>query len=235
MPKLKPLVSRVGTVLKNNLGYEMECINYNNALDITVKFLKTGTIVENVQWGQFVRGKVKDNASPSVYNIGIIGNVENAAKHPLYFTWMLMIKRCFITDSKDYSFCGARGITMDWNWRVFHRFIKDAVNMPGYDIVKTQKNSTIYLHENCKEYNSENCSFICSDLLRSLRKNTKKVKKVGNSYISVMMLNKKIQYLGSFKTREQAEQAYEKYLKSEVIVPAIKEGKLPEGFEIAKS
>lgn len=236
MPGMEPIKGREGTKVINTLGYEMECIEYFNAQNSTIRFTKTGTTIYEVQWSQFIRGKVKDKASPSVYGWGIIGNVEEPAKHPLYFVWMMMIKRCYHKKDKDYKFAGAKGITINKRWQVFHKFLKDAMNMSGYEIVKNPDiKATIFLHEGETEYGPDTCSFIASDMSRSLRKNTVKVKLNGKSFVTQMMIDKKMHYIGSFKTKKQAEDAYDKYLETQIIKPAIKQGLLPKGFQLRNS
>lgn len=73
---------RVGTTVDNISGFKMECIEYRNSMDIDVRFLESGKIVRNVQWNNFVRGKVKD---------GYVGSLYKKE----YGTWCGMLTRCF--------------------------------------------------------------------------------------------------------------------------------------------
>ncbi|WP_075810079.1 hypothetical protein [Clostridium perfringens] len=78
-------------------GEECEVIKYRRYSDITVKFLKTGELV-NCQYGQFKNGLVKSHFSPSVCGIGIVGlekTKENNKQLKSYEIWRDMLRRCY--------------------------------------------------------------------------------------------------------------------------------------------
>lgn len=51
---------RIGTVVKNISGHLMECIEYNGALNIKVKFLDEFGAEVNTKWSKFIKGNVKN-------------------------------------------------------------------------------------------------------------------------------------------------------------------------------
>ena len=84
---------RIGTVVKNLMGFDMMCIAYRNSMDIDVLFLdEEGHIAQHVQWNNFIRGKVRNGAR----NLFRQNHFEKDNKIPKeYYTWKHMLERCF--------------------------------------------------------------------------------------------------------------------------------------------
>lgn len=90
---------RLGEKRLNKLGLVMEIVEYKNFKDILVKFENTGYIT-NTRYSRFKDGYVKDVCTPSIFNIGFIGegkykSKENGKTTNAYKTWNSMIKRCY--------------------------------------------------------------------------------------------------------------------------------------------
>ena len=99
--------NRVGEKRYNNQGLLMEIIEYNKAIDIKVKFTKSGYICK-CRYGNFQRGEVYDKLHPTVCNLGYIGNTktrENGNPKKSYKTWVDMLHRCYDKLYKTYTDC----------------------------------------------------------------------------------------------------------------------------------
>jgi len=51
-----------------------------------------------------------------------------------------MIYRCYSETDKDYSKYGAKNIYVDERWHCFENYIKDVVELEGYDEDKVRRN-----------------------------------------------------------------------------------------------
>lgn len=72
-------------------------------------------------------------------------------KHPLYFTWKEMRRRCLSKTHKQYKDYGGRGIYIDKSWDDFKIFVKDMGPKPSKDYsVDRIDNSKGYSKENCR-------------------------------------------------------------------------------------
>jgi hypothetical protein len=78
------------------------------------------------------RGKIRDRGAPSVCGVGITGwEIENPSQHPLYHTWHGMIERCHSDAEKHHNY---RDVSVCDQWLRFNLFVKDAEELPGYDM-----------------------------------------------------------------------------------------------------
>jgi hypothetical protein len=90
---------RLGSIGENKFGSVMEVVEYNNSLNVWVKFLEHGNLV-NVGWHQFLRGSIKNVYDKSVYGIGYIGEGNygvtiNGITTKIYNSWKSMLMRCY--------------------------------------------------------------------------------------------------------------------------------------------
>ena len=65
----------------NNDGEEMRIVRYGNKNDIDVQFTKDGTIVEHRNYGNFLKGQIKNPMTPSVCGIGCMGIGKRMEKY----------------------------------------------------------------------------------------------------------------------------------------------------------
>ncbi|WP_281976069.1 NUMOD1 domain-containing DNA-binding protein [Halobacillus litoralis] len=78
--------------------------------------------------------------------------------HPLYYTWVGMMYRCYKPYHSHYKYYGAKGVTVDERWHNFWNFIDD-VNQRmknghllyhhGWTLDKNINEGKIYSLENC--------------------------------------------------------------------------------------
>lgn len=85
-------------------------------------------------------------------------------KHPLYYTWENMMRRCHLEKHPNYKYYGGKGITVAKQWHNFWDFVHDIDNrMPNghllyrkdYHLDKDIKGGKIYSLENCMVITAE--------------------------------------------------------------------------------
>lgn len=217
--KLKENIAsqRIGTIIKNISGCEMKCIDYRNSMDIDVEFLENGNVIKNVQWNNFIRGKVKNKYINNYKDKDLLFTDSKE-----YRTWYQMLKRCFDVKTKeekptykDASCCK--------EWLSFENFCNWLYSQDNYEIWKDLKWSAIdkdILIKGNKVYSPKNCLlvpvnvnnlFVKHDALR------------GNYPIGVCFVNNKyaanctnpiqnrIVRIGLYDTMEDAFIAYKQY------------------------
>ena len=95
---------RLGMIKYNNRGYLMKCVEYNSYNDIVVEFQDKYKFRTKSNWGNFIKGEIKNPYSPTVYGVGIIGekNIKINKKHiKEYVVWHDMLKRCYNKSYKE--------------------------------------------------------------------------------------------------------------------------------------
>lgn len=84
----------------------------------------------------------------------------SVVKHPLYYTWYNMLRRCYKETDKSYANYGGRGITVDPRWHEFKNFANDIGLKPdkSYSLERVD-NDVGYSKANCKwASRSEQCA-----------------------------------------------------------------------------
>ncbi|MDU4051155.1 MAG: hypothetical protein E7H33_09585 [Clostridium perfringens] len=95
-------MSKIGEIRVMKCGEEAEIIEYKNNSYITIKFLKTGELI-NCRYEQFKNGTVKSHFTPTVYGVGIVGleiTATGGRNVKPYIKWCDMLKRCY--DKKEH-------------------------------------------------------------------------------------------------------------------------------------
>lgn len=200
---------RIGTVLSNISGQKMKCIDYKNSMNIDVEFLESGYIARNVQWNNFIRGKVKDKK-------------DYDSKE--YNTWYHMLTRCLNSEYKNKK-PTYKDVTCCDEWLSFWNFCDWLRSQENYNVWKELKWSSIdkdIFRKGNKIYSPENCFlvpvnvnnlFVKHDALRGEHpigvyydKDVKKYKSFcTNPFIE------KIVTIGSYNTEKEAFESYKEY------------------------
>lgn len=215
--KEKGKCQRIGTIVENISGFKMKCVDYRNSIDIDVEFLESGYIAKNIQWNNFIRGKVKDKHI----------NIENNNKKKYvfdkeYHTWYQMLRRCFNAKIKEDK-PTYKDATCCEEWLSFENFYEWICSQENYRQWKNLKWSAIdkdILIKGNKIYSPENCLlvpvnvnnlFVKHDALR------------GDYPIGVCLINNKyaanctnpignkVVRIGLYDTIEEAFNAYKEY------------------------
>lgn len=98
------LKDRTGETKTTRHGQVMTVIKYNNCRDIDVEF-DDGTIVENVEYSNFVKDTIKNPYRPNIYGVGYIGvgKYSSLTDRRAYDAWNKMLQRCYSEKSKQRS------------------------------------------------------------------------------------------------------------------------------------
>lgn len=104
-----------GVEYENNAGHRFVVIEYRSRLDVLVRFINTGEIVET-RIQSILNGHVKDRMERSVYGVGYLGIGCNGKNHRSYNVWKNMIARCYNkeTQRKHKSYIGC-SVCDEWH------------------------------------------------------------------------------------------------------------------------
>ncbi|ASZ75909.1 hypothetical protein TAFFO16_176 [Bacillus phage Taffo16] len=108
-------LDRVGETRISREGYIMECVAYNDANNIVVKF--DNGYATSTSWQSFNMGTVKNPYHASVHGVGYMGvgkytsKDENGEYRASYKTWKNMLNRCY-NNNEAYTGCG---VTSEWH------------------------------------------------------------------------------------------------------------------------
>ena len=204
--------NRVGEKNLTNEGYEIEIIEYFGKANCVIQF-EDGNIMHNIEYGNIIKGTVKNPFNPSVFGIGYLGVGKYRAKDNSritreYTSWHNMLKRCYYDSSLSYKDC-----SVDERWHNFQVFAEWHTNnyIEGFELDKD------ILIKGNKIYSPETCCFVPQEINKLLIRcdRTKKslpmgVKKYYKEFQSRLNINGEYIHLGTFKTPEKAFKAYKK-------------------------
>ena len=213
MKKKIDKAERIGVVIKNISGLQMKCIEYYNSSNISVEF-ENGYVVHNVQWGNFIRGRVKDKS---------ITTTKDGKLSKEYYTWIHMLDRCCNEKIKKQKPTYKDCICCD-EWLSYENFYEWLHGQENFDIWSKLSWSAIdkdILVKGNKIYSPETCClvpinvnslFVKQDINRGdlpigvFMRNGKY-----NAYCANPLLNKKAMLIGSYDNKEDAFLCYKHY------------------------
>ena len=220
MDKQKILTGyEVGTIHKSNNFGEFEIIEYNNSLDVKIRFFNTG-YEYTVCASQIKDGRIKDPYAPTVYGVGVTGNKyptsENRKHLKEYTLWHGLLERCYcpksLASSPTYIGC-----SVSENFKSYEYFYEWCHKQVGFGNEGWQLDKDLLVKGN-KVYSEDTCVFLprAINIALTHRKDVDNKLPVGvfpitnsiNTYQANMKLDGKTHYLGSFKTPDLAFQAY---------------------------
>lgn len=140
--------------MTNNSG-ELTVVDYRSALEVIISFPSTG-FTTSTKTVNIATGKVKDLLLASVCGIGFFGDGKYNSKSSAYSPWVSMLCRCYNQQGKDYSFYGAKGITVCEEWHNFQNFA--AWYEPRF--VKGHQLDKDILSGSVKVYSPETCMLV---------------------------------------------------------------------------
>jgi hypothetical protein len=200
-------------------------IKYDNAKNITIKFNKTGEELDG-WYCDFKKGNFKSHFTPSVFDVGIVGNEltvdKNGKQLNSYHYWSNMIRRCYWEKSrKEYLSYKDCNVCEEWKYYSnFKKWFDKNFYQVENEIMCLDKDILI---KNNKTYGPNNCIFAPERInVLFVRHETNRgnfpigvdyVKKKKNKNYRARCnynTNKSID-LGSFDTPEKAFNAYKQY------------------------
>lgn len=220
--------NRIGERRVMNCGEECEIVEYRNANDITVKFIKTGELVES-RYNKFKRGNIRSHFTPTVFGVGVVGLEEIVDKNgkliKSYTKWASMLTRCY-DDREHNRFPRYIGCTVCDEWLYYPNF-KKWYDENYYEIDHETmcldkdiliKGNKIYSPEMCMFVPERiNTLFVKSNNIRGKypigvcwkEKNNKFEAKC--SVFDAITNKKKCKYLGLHNTQQEAFESYKKF------------------------
>ena len=196
---------------------DFKILIYKDTDHVLIEFLQT-KYQKEVRLGNIKKGSVDDPYYPSVYGIAYFGEGpytsrdNNGSQKKVYKVWKEMIGRCYCKETNSYKHYGAIGVTVckDWlNYQNYAKWYKENCINETWCVDKD------ILYKGNKEYSPDKCCFVPAEINDCFTKRLSErgdypigVRKKGNSIIAQINYMGKKKHLGSFKTVEEAFNAY---------------------------
>lgn len=124
----------VGDIFTSKLCGDFEIIAYRGALDIDVRFIKTG-FTKTVKSEHVTKGHIKDPYAITVCSVGFVGEgypVSKNGEHMReYHLWRHMLMRVYdqkeLAKNPHYKDC-----SVHIDWHSYQQFVKDIELLPNY-------------------------------------------------------------------------------------------------------
>lgn len=207
-------IDRKGEKFLTGEGYEIEIIEYFGAKNCTIRFSDNSLILKGVHYQNLKKGVLKNPYHPSVAGIGFMGiGLYSYKKNKIcYNRWRQIIMRCYnIKNQKKFHHLCYRHITVVEEWLNFQNFAEwfESKYKEGFHIDKD------ILIKGNNVYSPETCCFVPQEINNLFVKNNLKsnalptgVTKSGGNFCGFKKTDNTTKYLGTFKTPEEAFQAY---------------------------
>jgi len=206
---------KIGEYHINNQGCRFKIIDYLSYDKCTIQFEDdTMPIYENINYHNILTGAVKNDYLPIRYKTGFIGKgIYNTLKDKKAAqTWSGMLERCY-DQKRQLSQPTYKDCSVTKEWHNFQNFAAwyEKNYIDGYVLDKD------ILKKGNKIYSPETCCFVPQEInnLFTNRSNYRNNLPIGvttennnRTFRTTFTKNKKQIYLGSFKTPEEAFQAY---------------------------
>ena len=213
----------VGKVCKSKSSGDFKVLKYNDSKNVEIWFLQTG--YETVATlGNIRNGEVKDQYSPSVFGVGVLGtkypSAINGVKTKEYILWTHMLQRCY-SDAYKKKNPTYEGCEVSDNFKSYEYFYEWCNKQIGFS--NDGNGNPFHLDKDLlvkgnKIYSESTCVFIPSEINLVLVKRTASRgrhligvywDKTANAFKAQISKNKgKSEHLGLFKTELEAFNAY---------------------------
>lgn len=202
---------KIGDVFTTNNSGDCKVVRYHNFHEVVVEFIETGHEM-TVQTQQLLKGCVRDPLAKNNINgfLGIARNGEKANRK-IYAIWRQMLNRCYNKDAPNYHRYGGRGVTVCDEWHNYQNYAEwyEENYIENFEVDKDIGSV------NDLTYSPDTCNFI-PQKLNNLISSVSSVRgthilgaisyKYG--YISCIRHDGLDNYLGVFKTEQEAFLAY---------------------------
>lgn len=216
--------SRINEIGYNTYNQKMQIIEYTDSNDIIVSF-ESGCKVKTTYYN-FQKGYVKDYESPSVFNVGIVGQgkyaISTNGKHSLYYShWSHMLERVYDPNYHK-KFPTYKECSVSDNFKHF-QFFCEWLDAHYYDCGETLFLDKDLKFHNNKHYSEDTCLLLPIKMNGALisRINQRGDFPIGVSYQKNGRYKNKYRascgngtkqiYIGHYSTPEKAFEAYKEY------------------------
>jgi len=209
-------IDRRGMVFPTNSCGDIEIIDHEDNENYTIKFLEDGTIVDKIEFGNIVKGAIKNHNKISVYGVGYIGYGKYGAEksNKIYSFWVKMLQRCY-SESQRFKNMTYKDCVVHKHWHNFQNFAEWATNKYKTEIMDKWELDKDILFKGNKIYSQEACCIV-PKVINGVFKNPSKKKSglpfgiVANGrYFKVRLsINNERAYLGTFRDLKEACQVY---------------------------
>jgi len=225
---------KVGDAIINNQGSEFTIIEYKNSRHVLIEFNDEHKYRYVVRAYTIKTKNVRNPFYPSASGVGYIGvgefssSVDNIGREA-YVKWQAMLLRCYEVESDESRNPSYADCTVHRDWHNFQNFAKWCVYQKyynsGYEIDKD------ILVTGNRVYSEDSCCLVPAEInqmaikLRHIGVN----KSMGVSYdeksrkyIAITRMGREQKYIGSYRTLQEASDAYvdlkKRYFKNMAIV-----------------
>ena len=217
-----------GSVFKTNNYGDVVVLEYNNAIDVTIKFLNTGN-VRKTATSELRKGEIRDNEAFPVYKMGVMdipNELRRGQPNPReYSIWNGIRQRCYNENNRD-KLMSYKGIKMSDNFKLYSYFKEWCHKQIGFNEEGWQLDKDILSKDN-KVYSEDTCCFVPPEINCAIT-NNKSVRGrfpqgviyncTKTRYRARIQRSNKWESLGTYDTPEEAFYAYkpvkEAYIKS---------------------
>lgn len=211
--------SLVGKRFKNKQGDWATIIEYVNASKIVIEFDGYPDKLKITNSSALRSGSFKNNYKPTICGMGYIGDgwasiSKRSAESLVYDVWVNMLSRCYddYTQSQQPAYIGC---SVDERWHSLEVFAHWYLNHPfrgeGFHLDKD------LLVKGNRVYSEEVCTLIPPEVnaALSIKPSPKSglpigVNKIDNGYVARLCTGETREYLGYYKTPEEAHEVYVK-------------------------
>ena len=238
----RKVIDRTGEINYNNFGSKMVIKEYRKWDDVDVYFPEYDWIFKHTRYGDFKKGEIKCPYEARYFNIGYLGEgkyamSENGKRSDEFNIWYHMLQRCYDPklQEKYSTYKGCKVEDFFLNFQHMGEWIKNNYyEVPGE---RMHLDKDILCKGN-KVYSRENCIFVPQRInnLFTKRDNARGKNPIGasdspsgNYQVHCNNAYGKLEYLGTYSSKEDAFQTYKQY-KEKIIKEVINsyEGKIPE-------
>ena len=215
---------QVGDIFDTNNCGKLVVLEYKGHLDVIVKFIDTG-YETTARANNLRKGNVKDRSLPSVYGVGIIGElpISHGGKHDKeYVFWKSMLERCY-DEKYSNKYPTYKDCEVSDNFKYLPYFEEWCHQQTGFDQECWHLDKDILIKRN-KVYSENTCCFVPAEInglfiKRDARRGNLPIGvkwcRRDKVFISSACLHGKSKHLGSFDNAicaflayKQAKEAY---------------------------
>lgn len=164
---------KIGQIYESFSSGPFVITEVNGCMDISIKFINTGTTICGISSSEVFRRKLKDHNKPTVHGVGYIGyrRTKGVIDKKAYNLWINMIARCYSGHPQYHTY---KDVTVHPDWHNFSVFKEDIKQLDGYSEWYDGEDFELdkdLLNPKSDLYSKNTCCFISGALNVSLSSN----------------------------------------------------------------